>query len=218
MPHNLKKICRWLLHSFFKLTKMQRRKLNTIKFNNIEDFKVWFIYAAILPLATYVFAFFVNFIFLLNHPCKLTVKNVFAILNNGSLPIIAFGIVSSCTPFLMEMIEIEDKETKSVISELRKKIMSLSVLMLFFTSALYILQSINRDFIFLSGYQEVIIFSSTIVILILSISNGGKMFLLQKDTISKVEEYIAQKGAARLSEGLNRIEIDPSKFNLEADG
>lgn len=206
MLHDLRKIVRYLLNCFFSLTRVQRRKLNTIKFSNVEDYKVWYIYASILPLATYIFSFLINFIFLLNEPSKFTVKNVFATLNNGSLPIIAFGIVSSCIPFLMEMIEVEEK-AKHVLGDLRKKIMSFSVLILFFTSALYILQSINRDFIYLSDYQEVIIFVLTVIILVLSISNGGKMFLLQKDTIHKVE-YIAQKGAMKFAEGLQKFDLD----------
>lgn len=202
MLHYLRKSQRWLFSVFFALTKAQRIKLNTIKFNNIEDFKVWYIYAALLPLATYTFAFLINFTFLLNEPCKFTLKNIFATLNNGSLPIIAFGIVSSSIPFLMEVIEVENEKRKSIIGDLRKKIMAIAVLVLFLTSALYVLQSINREFIILDDYQEIILFVMTFVILLFSISNGGKMFLLQKDTVHKEEEYIAQKGATKFSKGL----------------
>lgn len=204
MLFTLKKWMRWTSNTLFFLTKTQKKQFNTIKYVNIEDYKTWTIYSIVLPLAAYIFAFLVNLIYLLNHPCELTIKNIFSTFNNGSLPIIAFGIVSSGIPYLMEVIENTAVSKWDIISNLRKKVMAVSVVFLFLTSALYILQSMNRNLIYISGVQEVVIFAVTLFILILACSTGGKMFLLQKSTIINDSEYSLRDRSLVMSEGLTQ--------------
>jgi len=191
----------------FFLTKKQKRKLNTIRANNIEDYKTWSVYAVLLPLAAYLFAFLVNVLFMANHfHCWSFTdlwKEIFTTLNNGSLPIIGFGIVSSSISYLMEVIDEGNPSQKTNLAYLRRKIMSISVLILFLTSALYILQSINRNYIAISEQQETVVFIVTIIILILAISSGRKMFLLQKNTIQVDFAASVTKGRDNFTQGLD---------------
>ena len=190
----------------FFLTKKQRRKLNKIRANNIEDYKTWSVYVIVLPLAAFIFAFGLNMLFLLNHGNGISlseeIEHVFIIINNGSLPIIGFGIVSSSITYLMEVIDEGKKSQTANLAYIRRKIMSISVLVLFLTSALYILQSISRDFFPSSIVQDIIIFVTTLVILILAISTGRKMFLLQKLTIENDYAVSIHKSTNSFSQGL----------------
>ena len=146
------KILRYLNNSFFLLNRAQAKKLIKLKSKNIEDYKTWSIYAILLPICAYSFAFLVNLLLLVNQPASVTSLEFFQTLNNGSLPIIAFGIISSCISYLMEYIE--EAADQRLIWYLRRKLMAIAVLFLFLTSAIYILQSINRKFIVISAMKR----------------------------------------------------------------
>lgn len=146
-----------------------------------------------LPGLTYLFSVLANFLII---PICDWDDKWGSVFNNGSLPIIAFGIISAGIPYLMEKIENQsrrkgNKIDKNDIDELhiiRRRIMSLATIFLFLTSGLFILQSIlpniqtrNNFFIDFISFTLAIIFSW------FSVSIGVKMYLVQGAFIVKAD-------------------------------
>jgi formate-dependent nitrite reductase membrane component NrfD len=113
--------------------------------------------------------------------------NIKCFLNNGSFPIIAFGIVSTNLIYLIENISTEREEYAS----LKSRTMVYSSIIIFLAAILYIFQS-N----FLESFTPSQLFYSTwagIIILIFAIAIGKKMFLLQNKLIGLFEDTFKEQ-------------------------
>ena len=177
------KITDWI----FFFDQSQKKKINEIitDKNKNNDFITWKIISIALPFLTFLVVAFANIIF--SNGCPfLGLK----FLNNGSIPIISFGIISSGVSFLME----EMKENKEY-HHIRRRVMGVALLFLFFSASLYLLQTLNvidNQFTLIS---EIIILVLSLYISLFSISVGSKMYLLQsgfipKDFREEVEENV----------------------------
>ncbi|MDF1518108.1 MAG: hypothetical protein P1P79_09185 [Lutibacter sp.] len=178
---------------FCFFNKDQSDRIDTLKSKNLESYKTWLIFSVSLPLATYLISVILNF--LINGFCKWG-----EIMNNGSLSIISFGIISSGIPYILEKLQKDD----IVIEDLRKRVMAISVLLMFLSSAWFVFQTTsvqqfsNNTNINLT--QHLIVFISSLFLLILSVRNSENLFLLQKklaeDTLPEVVEKGVQKHGA----------------------
>lgn len=181
-------ITEWL----FWFTSKHEIKIKNLYKAHEEDSKTWFIFSILLPFLTYLFSIVANLMII---PfCELGEKWS-SILNNGSLPIIAFGVISAGIPYLMEKIEnrnIQGREieNKQIVDDsrvefdefhtIRKRVMAVATLFLFLTSGLFIFQSISPNISkTTSFFSSFLSFALSIIFAWFSASIGVKMYLLQ---------------------------------------
>lgn len=180
----------------FFLNGEQRKIIEVNATNNKHDLISWLIFAVALPILTYFFAVVMNIIIT---PID-RLSDVWAsVVNNGSLPIAAFGIISSGIPYLMEHLS----NINSDINGLRKRVMAIATVFMFLTSGLFLFQSISPNTVKLEGYQNVIVFLLSIVFAIFSISVGIKMYLLQSALFNDYDE-LTKGNRDKLNSGLEK--------------
>jgi len=107
----------------------------------------------------------------------------FSFINNGSLPIISFGVISAGMPYLLE--QLEEFPNFHII---RRRVMAVSLIFLFLTASMYIFQTI-------SGLKLNLIINCaslllSVYIFLFSASIGYKMFMLQSNNIRNFAEGI----------------------------
>ena len=154
---------------------------NLYKKNN-DDLWSWTLVTAILPLLTFTFAVFINLFFLdLN---KSIIQQIGEMTNNGSLPIIAFGIVSSSVSYLVERLKLEKEEDESGVFAIRKRTMAVATILLFLSSGLFLLESIKVISNMFRECHHIILFAISIVISVYAVAVGRKMFVLQSNMVS----------------------------------
>lgn len=156
------------LQQFCDFNKEQEATLHDIKNDNLEELKSWTLFTVVLPLTTFTVAVFINSLL---SKCFLSEWSKF--LNNGSLPIISFGIISSALSYLVDKLS----GNNNTIFELRKRVTAVAVLLLFITSSLFILQS--ASFVEISPIIQLIILIVSILFTIYSVQLGKLMFILQ---------------------------------------
>lgn len=158
----------------FFFTDEQKETIGANVNKNTHDLKSWLLFTIVLPFLTYFFAVIMN---LLVTPTSQLCKSWASIVNNGSLPIVAFGILSSGVPYLMEQMKINDDK----IYHLRKRVMAIATVFMFLTSGLFLFQSISPNTVQLNNFQNITIFLLSVIFAWFAISTGIKMYLLQSD-------------------------------------
>lgn len=156
------------LNQFCDFSKEQNDIIRDIKADNAEELKSWTLFAVKLPLLTFIFAAIINSL-LSNY----FIDEWSKFLNNGSLPIISFGIVSSALSYLVDKLS----GNNDIIFELRKRVTAVSLILLFVTSSLFILQS--SSFVIIPSVVHVIILLVSVFFTIYSVQLGKLMFVLQ---------------------------------------
>lgn len=156
------------LDNFCDFTDEQKKTLQIIRKDNNEELKSWVIFTAFLPLTTFVFAACVNALL-----SKYFLDEWSKFLNNGSLPIISFGIVSSALSYLVDKLT----GNNNTVFELRKRVTAIALVLLFITSSLFILQSLA--FIAIPIWAHIIVLLVSILFTIYSVQLGKLMFILQ---------------------------------------
>jgi len=164
---------------FFFFNEEQRVKIDQLRNENYEEFKTWFIFTVFLPLLPFFISMFI-------HVLIDGFNDWGRILNNGSIPIISFGIISSGIIFLMEKLKKDDL----IIEYLKRRVMAIAVVMLFITAALFIFQSLvdklfNTECSLINFWQHAIMFIISVICLVLAARVGQNMFFLQKQIIDK---------------------------------
>jgi len=166
---------------FFFFNEEQELKVNQLRTDNYENFKTWFIFTAFLPLLPFIIA-------VLIHVLIDGMTNWGKTINNGSIPIISFGIVSSGIIFLMEKLKKDDY----IIEHIKRRVMAIAVVLLFLTASLFIFENlIDKLFVsedqclFINSLQHGAMFIASLVCLWFSIRIGQNMFFLQKQIIDK---------------------------------
>ena len=146
------------------------KKMERAKVINREELKPWTIFTITLPIVTFFLSAVMNVLL-----SQCVIMDLGKIVNNGSLPIIAFGIVSSAVSYLVEHLKDGDPD----IYAIRKRVMAVSLLLLFTTASLFLFQSLNVVSERLQGFQHATIFIFSILIATYSIRLGRYMYLLQ---------------------------------------
>jgi len=167
------------------LTPKHGQRMSELHSRHKQDLTSWTLFTVILPLITFLFVAAINILYT-NCLCSSWGK----IFNNGSLPIIAFGVISSTIPYLVEKLRSESNEKLDVdnnveIFDLRKRALAFATVLLFITAGLFIVQSLN--FVENNDTKNIIFLISAIIITFLSAIVGRAMFLLQS-------VYVANEG------------------------
>jgi hypothetical protein len=165
----MSKVNFWIFNWIFVPSPEQVDRLEDLTRNNLSKSQKWFFISVILNVAPFILAGVLE--------AYLHSDNLKCFLNNGTLPILSFGIISTNFFYLLENIPGNLTDDKELYENMKLKITVLSIICLFIATTMYILQS---NFIGNFGnnhYWPSIIFS--IVVLIYSVSCAKKMFLLQ---------------------------------------
>jgi hypothetical protein len=146
----------------------------------IEELVTWKLLTVILPLITFLVVLILNIITNIKTP-----HLFYSFINNGSLPIISFGIITSGMPYLLEQLR-DFPEFHAI----RRRVMTIAIFFLFLSSSIYILQTlhiINKE---LSCFTNLFLLISSVYVFLTSKSIGVKMFLLQSKNIQTYEENV----------------------------
>ena len=148
-----------------------------------DEFVTWKLITCMLPLVPFIFVLAINILTNLNSETLF-----YSFVNNGSLPIISFGIISSGMPYLLEKLG-EFPEYHSI----RRRIMVISIIFLFLSSALYIVQTLYILSLYLTCISNALSLFLSLYIYLFSNSIGYKMFILQSKNIPSFDEKLKEK-------------------------
>lgn len=148
----------------------------------IEELITWKILSVALPIATFLVALSIN---LATNMCR--PELFYSFVNNGSIPIISFGILTSGMPYLLEQLgEYPDFHT------IRRRVMAIAMIFLFLSSCLYTIQTLQIVSTKLNCIANFILMSTSIVVFLFSSSIGFKMFVLQSKNIPAFDENVQE--------------------------
>lgn len=160
-----------------------------------EEFVTWKLITVILPLLTFITALIINIITNLNKP-----ELFYSFMNNGSLPIISFGILTSGMPYLLEQLGAFPE-----FHNIRRRVMAIALFFIFLSASIYILQTLSIINSNLSCIANFISLLSSIYIFLFSSSIGFKMFILQSKNIEPYSDVIKEK-VDRLKDSLDDLD------------
>ena len=163
---------------FFFFSSEHISRIEKAKNSNKENYRTWLFLTVILPLAPFIVSVLIHFFY---HGFD----DAGTIINNGSLPIISFGIISSGVLYLLEKVDKKDL----VIEQIKSRIMAIALLILFLTAALFILQSTYLKTVDGSidsetkNVQNIILFAVSIILFWYARRVGENMFFIQKKMV-----------------------------------
>ncbi len=138
-----------------------------------SELVTWKLITVSLPVVTFLSVAILNVLTNINQPGLFL-----GFLNNGSLPIISFGIITSGMPYLLE--QLQDYPDFHII---RRRIMAIALIFLFLSASLYIVQTlfiINTKLNYITSF---ILLITSIFVFFFARSIGVKMFVLQSRNI-----------------------------------
>ena len=153
----------------------------------------WFLISVLLNLVPFLVSILIAY---LTDP-----DNLLCFINNGSLPIIAFGIVATNLVYLIENISTE----RETYSNLKNSTLIFSVILIFPAAILYVFQS-NLLEHFTPVHLKISLWVS-IFIFIMSVVMGKKMFLLQNKLVSLFEE--------RFKDQMDKLQVVPNNSDIK---
>lgn len=145
-----------------------------------EEFITWKLITVFLPLIPFVLVLVLN---MSTNPDSTNL--FFSFLNNGSLPIISFGIISSGMPYLLERLS-EFPEYHLI----RRRVMAVSLFFLFLSAALYIFQTLYLFNVKINLITNIASLFLSLYVFTASGSIGYKMFILQSKNIPPYDEGV----------------------------
>lgn len=175
------KITDWIF--FFNSKNEQEFNKILINVNNKElksEFITWKLITVFLPLFTFLLVVILN---MLTNILK--VDAFYSFLNNGSLPIISFGIITSGMPYLLE--QLGDYPDLQIV---RRRVMAISLFFLFLSASIYIIQTLSIISKELNDVTNLFLLILSIYVFLFSSSIGYKMFLLQSKNIKSYDQEI----------------------------
>ncbi|TDB60407.1 hypothetical protein [Arundinibacter roseus] len=190
----LKSIYFWAFNWVFTPTTEQKNILDILRINNASKAQKWFYVSVILNLVPFILASLLE--------AYLHNDNLNCFLNNGTLPILSFGIIATNFFYLMENIPDNLKEGKELYENMKLKVSVVGIVILFTTTIMYIFQS-N----FINNYKPehyLVSFFVSLILFFYSISCAKKMFLLQN---SMLEDY-----ANAISNTKKNLDKDDDEF------
>lgn len=173
---------------FFFFGDKDKKNLDSILQNDknkglLEEFITWKLITVYLPLITFLLVVILN---LLTN--TFDANCFYSYMNNGSLPIISFGIITSGMPYLLEQLK-DFPDYQSA----RRRVMAISLFFLFLSASLYVIQTFSIISPLLNNLTKLLILIFSIYVFLFSSSIGYKMFLLQSKNITTYEEDVKDK-------------------------
>lgn len=185
------KVTDWIFWFSDNTKKNLNKILNNEKNKELgEEFITWKFITVFLPLLTFLFVYLLNI--LTKDICN--IQNYYTFFNNGSLPIISFGILTSGMPYLLEQLE-DYPDFQSV----RRRVMALALFFLFLSASIYIIQTLSIITSNLDSKMNIILIILSIYVFLFSSSIGYKMFLLQTKNIQSFDDAIEEKVKANIN-------------------
>lgn len=172
----------WVFNWIFFPSPEQVDRLENLKRNNSSKSQKWFFISVVLNIAPFFLAGGLE--------AYLHSDNLKYFLNNGTLPILSFGIISTNFFYLLENIPENSTGDRELYENIKLKITVLGIICLFIATILYVFQSNFIDNFENNHYWPSIVFSS--IILIYSISCAKKMFLLQNGFLTDYAKTISK--------------------------
>lgn len=160
-----------------------------------EELVTWKLITVMLPLVTFSVVLILNILTNIDEP-----NRFYSFLNNGSLPIISFGIITSGMPYLLEQLK-EFPEFHTI----RRRVMAIALFFLFLSASLYILQTLFIISNQLSCITNFILLVASLYVFLFSKSIGVKMFVLQSKNIEPFFDSINNK-RNELMDSLNDLD------------
>jgi len=148
-----------------------------------DEFVTWKLIIAFLPLIPFLLVLGINI-----SANPIDAHLFYTFVNNGSLPIISFGIISSGMPYLLEQLG-QYPEYHSI----RRRVMAISLLFLFLSTAIYIMQTLYTISQTINNITSFVSMLFAFCIYFFSNSVGYKMFMLQSKNIDSFEDVINDK-------------------------
>lgn len=122
-------------------------------------------------------------------------------INNGSLPIISFGIVTTNFVYLIENLSTD----REIYSNLKTLTTVYAIILIFVLALLFIFQSNFLDSF--THSQLTLSLGLSIVCFVLSVSLGKKMFLLQNKLVSIFEDVFKEQ--------MDKLQIVPNNSDIK---
>ena len=167
--------------------KAEAKAIRKIASQNFDETKNWYYLSVLLNLSPFIISLGVEFFW--------NKSNMLCLLNNGSIPILAYSLLATNFFYLLENVP-DFTESKS-FRNVKIRLYVLSILTMFCSAILYIFQS---NFVNYFHYEQLnisLIFSWSV--LVLAVLWGSKMYLLQQSKIMDYANLIASE-----QESLNR--------------
>jgi len=146
----------------------------------LDEFITWKLITVFLPLTTFLFVFVLNIL-----SNQIALDNFYSYFNNGSLPIIAFSIITSGMPYLLEKLE-----NYPELYIVRRRVMAIGLIFLFLSASIYIIETLKIITSQFNTCLSFVISLLSIGIFFISVSIGYKMFLLQSKNIRPYDENV----------------------------
>lgn len=145
-----------------------------------SELVTWKLITVSLPVVTFLSVAILNVLTNINQPGLFL-----GFLNNGSLPIISFGIITSGMPYLLE--QLQDYPDFHIM---RRRIMAIALIFLFLSASLYIVQTLFIINTKLNCITSFIMLITSIFVFFFARSIGVKMFVLQSRNINGLADEI----------------------------
>ena len=142
----------------------------------------WKLITVILPVVTFLVVLILNITTNIDKPVLFL-----QFMNNGSLPIISFGILTSGMPYLLEQLQ-----TYPDFHVIRRRVMAIAMIFLFLSASLYTLQTLHIINQSLNCWTSLLLLVASIYVFFFSSTIGFKMFALQSRNITSLPEEMEQ--------------------------
>lgn len=171
----------WIFNFNEKNEKDLKRILLNVQNKELPgEFINWKLITVFLPLLTFLLVLVLNIV---TNICSF--DKYLSFLNNGSLPIISFGILTSGMPYLLEVMQ--NHPDYHIV---RRRVMSIALFYLFLSASLYILQTLTIIQHSFNVLTNLLLAFISIYVFFSSNSVGYKMFLLQSKNIPNYDESV----------------------------
>jgi len=161
--------------------KKEAEVLKDLQDENSDETKNWIYISVLLNLFPFVFSLAIEYF---NNN-----QNLLCLVNNGSLPILAYSLLATNFFYLLENVPSFDN-SKS-FQNIKTRLYVLAVLTMFISAVLYVFQS-NLINGFHNNHLRISAGVSTLM-LIMAIAWGSKMYLLQQKKIADYAEGVNEE-------------------------
>lgn len=186
----------WLRNWIFLPDAEEVNELQSLSTANKKRIRNWVIFSVGLPFLPVIVTFLINVLF---EGFQLE------FLVTGSIPIVAFGIISSNISYLTERLS----KTSKVVEIMKKRILGVGVLILFLLVCVFVVESVVK--FDLKDRERTYLFISSMILLFYSISIGIKMFLFQDESVKNKFDKEVVTGGSTSQEPAGTV---PSNINL----
>jgi hypothetical protein len=177
----MKTIWFWLWNWPLLPNNKEKEIIESLANENIDETRNWLYISVLLNLFPFIFSLLIELV--------VNRGNWLCLLNNGSLPILAYSLLATNFFYLLENVPAVKESTS--FHNVKTRLYVLAVLTMFISAVLYIFQS-NFSNEFQHGHLVYSLIIS-VTMLVMSIVWGSKMYLLQQEKIETYSDNLAKQ-------------------------